>query len=67
VKIQVLADSDAVAKKAAKLIAVEAATAAAARGHFVMGLSGGYTPWRMLCALANEPVTLRRPDGVQKL
>jgi 6-phosphogluconolactonase len=65
VKIQVLADSDAVAKKAAKLIAVEAATAAAARGHFVMGLSGGYTPWRMLCALANEPVPWRNLHVVQ--
>ena len=64
-KIQVLADSDAVAKKAARLIAVEAAAATAARGHFVMGVSGGHTPWQMLRALADEPVPWRNLHVVQ--
>ena len=64
-KTQVLADSDAVAKKAAKLIALEAVTAAAARGHFVMGISGGHTPWQMLRALADEPVPWRDLHVVQ--
>ena len=55
-KIQVLADADAVAKEAAKLIAREAASAVAARGRFVMAVSGGHTPWVMLRALAGEDV-----------
>jgi 6-phosphogluconolactonase len=55
-KTQVLADSDSVAKQAAKLIAVEASAAVAARGRFVMAVSGGRTPWQMLRALADEPV-----------
>ena len=32
----------------------EAAAAVAARGQFVMAVSGGRTPWIMLRALANE-------------
>ena len=55
-KIEVLADSDAVARKAAKVIAEEASAAVAARGRFIMAISGGRTPWQMLRALADEPV-----------
>jgi len=55
-RIEVLADADAVAKKAAALIAAEARDAVAARGHFVMAVSGGHTPWVMLRALAEEDV-----------
>ncbi len=55
-KIDVLADADAVAKRAAALIAAEARAAAAARGRFVMAVSGGRTPWQMLLALAGEDV-----------
>jgi 6-phosphogluconolactonase len=54
-KIEVLADSDTVAKRAAAVIA-EAARAAAARGRFVMAVSGGHTPWAMLRAFADEDV-----------
>ncbi len=53
-RIEVLADADAVAKKAAALIAAEARAAVAARGRFVMAVSGGHTPWVMLRALAEE-------------
>src|SRR6266446_1892671 len=56
VKIEVLADSDAVARSAAAIIAEEARAAAAARGRFVMAVSGGRTPWIMLRALAGEEV-----------
>jgi 6-phosphogluconolactonase len=56
VKIDVLADADAVARQAAALIAAEARAAAAARGRFVMAVSGGHTPWVMLRALAGEDV-----------
>jgi 6-phosphogluconolactonase len=45
-----------VAREAAKLIAAEAAVAVAARGRFVLAVSGGRTPWQMLRALADEPV-----------
>ena len=53
---QILADADAVAKEAAKLIAGKARAAIAARGRFVMAVSGGHTPWQMLRLLANELV-----------
>ena len=40
-RIEVLADADAVAKKAAALIAAEARDAVASHGRFVMAVSGG--------------------------
>jgi 6-phosphogluconolactonase len=55
-KIQVLESADAVAVKAARFIAAEARAAVAARGRFVMAVSGGHTPWQMLRALADEDV-----------
>src|SRR5262245_59451889 len=56
VRIQVLADAEAVARAAASLTAAEARAAVDARGRFVVALSGGRTPWTMLRALANEDV-----------
>jgi 6-phosphogluconolactonase len=53
-KIEILADADTVARKAAALVAAEARTAAAARGRFLLAVSGGHTPWLMLRALASE-------------
>jgi 6-phosphogluconolactonase len=55
-KIDVLPDSDAVAREAAKFIAAEARAAVLARGRFLFAVSGGHTPWLMLRALACEPV-----------
>src|SRR5712691_6116508 len=55
-KIQTLADADAVAKEAARLIAVESRRSVAARGRFIIAVSGGKTPWQMLRALASEDV-----------
>jgi 6-phosphogluconolactonase len=55
-KIEVYADADAVALEAAKLIAKIAHEAVAARGKFVMAVSGGKTPWIMLHDLAQEDV-----------
>lgn len=52
--VEVLNDPDAVAKRAAKVIASEAREAIATRGRFLMAVSGGRTPWIMLRALANE-------------
>ena len=50
-KIEVLADANSVALRAASLIAEEARAAVAARGRFVMAVSGGHTPWVMLRCL----------------
>jgi len=55
-KISVHADADSVAREAAKFIAQEARSAVAARGSFVMAVSGGKTPWIMLRDLAREEV-----------
>jgi 6-phosphogluconolactonase len=55
-EIKVLADADAVARTAAATIAAEARTAVAARGRFIVAVSGGHTPWQMLRALAGEDV-----------
>jgi len=54
--IDVLENADAVARKAAAIIADEARRAVAARGRFVVAVSGGKTPWLMLHDLANEDV-----------
>ena len=51
-KMEVFADDDSTARAAAKLIAAEATAAVAARGRFVMAVSGGRSPWIMLRALA---------------
>jgi 6-phosphogluconolactonase len=56
VEIEILNDPDAVAKRAAEVIAADASEAVRARGRFLMAVSGGRTPWVMLRALANEQV-----------
>jgi 6-phosphogluconolactonase len=56
-EIRVFADEAAVAIEAATFIAGEARAAVAARGRFIMAVSGGHTPWQMLRALAREDVT----------
>jgi 6-phosphogluconolactonase len=53
-RIEVLADPESVAQRAATVIAAEARAAVAERGRFVVALSGGHTPWIMLRALAHE-------------
>src|SRR5947207_3751564 len=64
-RIEVLADADAVAKEAAAVIATEARQAVAARGRFVMAVSGGHTPWLMLRALAAEDVPWQSVHVIQ--
>jgi len=58
-KLEVLADAEAAARRAAELVAAEARAAAAARGRFALAVSGGHTPWRMLQLLAEEEVPWR--------
>jgi 6-phosphogluconolactonase len=64
-KIEILPDADAVARKAAEIIAAEARAAVAERSRFVMAVSGGHTPWQMLRALANEKVPWESVHVVQ--
>jgi len=64
-KIEVYADAESVAREAAKLIAKEAREAVAARGKFVMAVSGGKTPWIMLRDLAQEDVPWKGVHVVQ--
>jgi 6-phosphogluconolactonase len=63
--VEVLADADAVAGKAAAIIAAEARGAIAARGRFVMAVSGGHTPWQMLRDLAGQEVPWESVHVVQ--
>lgn len=54
--LDVLPDVEAVAAAAAARIAAAARAAVAARGRFVLAVSGGRTPWRMLRLLGAETV-----------
>jgi 6-phosphogluconolactonase len=54
--VEILIDADAVARKAAEIIAAEGRAAVAQRGRFIIAVSGGHTPWKMLRTLANEKV-----------
>lgn len=64
-RIEVLADAEAVAKRAAAVIAEEARIAVAARGRFLLAVSGGKTPWIMLRALSTEEVPWKHVHVVQ--
>ena len=64
-KIEVLANPEAVAQRAAEFIAAEACAAVAARHRFVLAVSGGHTPWVMLRALATEDAPWKQMHVVQ--
>ena len=64
-KIEILRDADAVAQKAAEIIATESRAAVKARGRFIVAVSGGHTPWQMLRALAEEEVPWKDVHVVQ--
>lgn len=64
-KITLLTDADAAAREAAAIIAAEARAAVAARGCFVMAVSGGRTPREMLRALAAEELPWKGVQVVQ--
>jgi 6-phosphogluconolactonase len=55
-QIEVFGNDAAVAEAAAGFIATEARAAIAARGRFLLAVSGGHTPWIMLRALATKSV-----------
>jgi 6-phosphogluconolactonase len=64
-KLEVFSDDESTAQAAAGMIAVEARAAVAARGRFVMAVSGGRTPWIMMRALAGEEVPWESVHVVQ--
>jgi 6-phosphogluconolactonase len=64
-KIELFGNSDSVARAGASFIAAEARAAVRARGRFVMGVSGGKTPWQMLHDLADEDVPWKCVHVVQ--
>ncbi len=64
-KMEVLASAELVAHRAAEIMAADARAAAAARGRFVMAVSGGHTPWLMLRALAEADVPWQAVHVVQ--
>ena len=55
-EIKTLASAEAVAREGAAIIAAAARAAVAARGRFVLAVSGGHAPWLMLRDLASEDV-----------
>jgi 6-phosphogluconolactonase len=66
VRMEVYSDAAEVARAGAAIIATEIRAAVAARGRFVMAVSGGRTPWLMLRALtATENVPWKAVHVVQ--
>ena len=55
-KVEILSDADAVARRAGEFIASDARSAIAARGAFTFAVSGGRTPWEMLRLLGEMEV-----------
>jgi 6-phosphogluconolactonase len=64
-RIQVQSDADAAATAGAKFIADQAREAVAARGRFVMAVSGGHVPWQMFRILASETMPWKEVHLVQ--
>jgi 6-phosphogluconolactonase len=64
-KIEVRADPQTVAARAAELVAEHARAAVKARGQFTFAVSGGHTPWVMLRELANEQMPWNEVHVVQ--
>jgi 6-phosphogluconolactonase len=59
-KMEVLDGADAAARRAAAFIAEKARQAVAARGRFIVAVSGGRSPWAMLRAFSDERVPWER-------
>jgi len=64
-QVEILENVEIVARHAAQFIAQEARSAIAQRDRFVLGVSGGTTPWRMLGILASEGLPWSKVDIVQ--
>src|SRR5579884_168483 len=55
-QVEILANPEAVAKRAAGIVAAEARQSVTDRGSFNVAFSGGHAPWIMLRELASEDV-----------
>ena len=64
-KFEVHSDADAAAIAGAKFIAAQAREGIAARGRFIMAVSGGKVPWQMFRLLANETMSWQDVHVVQ--
>ena len=53
-KLEVLADSDAVARRGAEFVAAQARAAVSDHARFYFAVSGGRTPWAMFAHLADQ-------------
>lgn len=53
-EVDILADPDSVAERAATFVAGQADAAVADRGRFTFAVSGGHTPWAMFAHLTEE-------------
>ncbi len=62
---KVFPDEDSVAAAAASIIAGKARVAVEERGRFILAVSGGKTPWKMLSALAGQDVPWRYTHVIQ--
>lgn len=64
-EIEILPDAEAVARRGAAVVALEARAAAVSRGRFLLAVSGGRTPWAMLRALGGEEIPWEAVHVVQ--
>ena len=64
-EIKVLKGAESVAREGAAIIAADAQAALAARGRFILAVSGGQTPWLMLRELAGEDIPWDRVHVAQ--
>ncbi len=62
---KVFLDEDSVAMEAASIIAREARVAVEERGRFILAVSGGHTPLKMLSALAGQDVPWQYTHAIQ--
>jgi 6-phosphogluconolactonase len=65
VKVEVLDDAEACARRGAQLICEAAEEAISARGSFSLAVSGGRAPWRMVELLGDFPIDWDRTEIFQ--
>jgi 6-phosphogluconolactonase len=64
-KIEIMADADSVARKAASFFAAECREVVHCRGQFIVAVSGGRTPWHMFRYLTLEDIPWEKVDIFQ--
>jgi 6-phosphogluconolactonase len=65
IDVEVLADPETVAARAAAYVAEEARAAVVDHGRFTLAVSGGHTPWAMFARLADEDMPWERTEIFQ--